>query len=302
MQFLNIYVAGSPEGQRNLGIGIARGMWGIKAASAAKKIHIPGDDRTGLAILEAIEPGDIVLFATGGPSSRVSAGGWAEASLRRGVMGRVTTAHHVDSMPVWPDDVYEHRFGFEVAQELDGVTSALIGPASMEALRVSANSYGLPIPPGVRIPPPADLESTMLDEELLWAGPTDGQALAAFRREQATLRAALIRGGTLAECALCGVEMDASALRVAHIKRRSECSDAERLDLSNVMLACLFGCDYVFEQRFVVVAESGTVSPGAEPLAPAVRAYVARIAGRPCKALTQQSARFFESHRVALAA
>ncbi|GAA3112892.1 hypothetical protein GCM10020001_034880 [Nonomuraea salmonea] len=49
-------------------------------------------------------------------------------------------------------------------------------------------------------------------------------------------------------------------LVAAHIKRRKDCSNLERRDLANVgMLACLLGCDVLYELGYVGVGEGGLI-------------------------------------------
>ncbi len=43
------------------------------------------------------------------------------------------------------------------------------------------------------------------------------------------------------------------SLVVAHKKPRSKCSDNERTDPYIVMPACKFGCDYVYEKRWIKI-------------------------------------------------
>jgi hypothetical protein len=48
--------------------------------------------------------------------------------------------------------------------------------------------------------------------------------------------------------------MLADFLIAAHIKRRSDCDDHEKRDLDGVlMLACKFGCDYLYEVGYISV-------------------------------------------------
>jgi hypothetical protein len=90
-------------------------------------------------------------------------------------------------------------------------------------------------------------------------GTLSRSAVVARRGEQEDLRRLLIRGGQAA-CALCGLELPENLLVAAHIKRRSECTEAERRDLDNIaMPACTLGCDALYEQGYVAVSADGTV-------------------------------------------
>ena len=73
------------------------------------------------------------------------------------------------------------------------------------------------------------------------------------------LRAALLLGRTEAECALCGEKYPARFLWASHIKKRAAATDQEARDIPRVaMLACVFGCDALFEDGYVSV-ENGTI-------------------------------------------
>jgi hypothetical protein len=91
-------------------------------------------------------------------------------------------------------------------------------------------------------------------------GDTDMFALRAVRKEQEKLKNHLMGGRQVAPCALCGRRLLRSQLVAAHIKKRRFCSETERTDFDNVaMLACLLGCDSLFEHGWVGVSEGGTI-------------------------------------------
>jgi hypothetical protein len=74
-------------------------------------------------------------------------------------------------------------------------------------------------------------------------------ALAERRNEQSLLRRSLVPNAT-ARCDLCGDELAATFVRAAHVKKRALCSDAERRDLKNVLVACVW-CDVAFERGWL---------------------------------------------------
>lgn len=94
-------------------------------------------------------------------------------------------------------------------------------------------------------------------------GDLDRKAAGWHRKEQAMGRKRLLKGKPEGTCQLCNKKMKSEFLIAAHIKRRSECENHEKRDLDGVMmLACKFGCDYLFEAGFIGV-EAGIlkVSP-----------------------------------------
>lgn len=82
------------------------------------------------------------------------------------------------------------------------------------------------------------------------------------RREQQILREWLFEGKSRENCAICKESYPVAALVAAHKKKRRDCSGLERRDPYIVMPLCVFGCDFLYEERFVRVNE-GKVQEGA---------------------------------------
>jgi len=80
------------------------------------------------------------------------------------------------------------------------------------------------------------------------------------RTEQSKARNRLLRGATTGTCLFCNRKINAEFLIAAHIKRRADCNNAEKRDIdNNMMLACKFGCDDLFEKGCISVDEEGHV-------------------------------------------
>lgn len=129
-------------------------------------------------------------------------------------------------------------------------------------------------------------------------GPSDKWTLGAVRTEQRFLRdqQLQLRGSS---CSLCGNSFPEQLLIAAHIKPRSACSEKERMDTRNVsMLACLFGCDALFELGYVVVDDSGVIE-ACQPGPKQVRDRVESLMGRKCRAHDERSRGYFAWHRQA---
>ncbi|MET3165436.1 UNVERIFIED_ORG: hypothetical protein ABIB19_003870 [Arthrobacter sp. UYEF10] len=131
-----------------------------------------------------------------------------------------------------------------------------------------------------------------------FGGPSDKWALGAARTEQRFLRNQQLQlRGTC--CSLCGHSFPEQLLVAAHIKPRSACSEKERMDTRNVsMLACLFGCDALFELGYVVVGESGVIEAG-KPGTGQVDDRIEGLVGRKCQAHDERSRGYFAWHRQA---
>ncbi len=116
---------------------------------------------------------------------------------------------------------------------------------------------------------------------------TDTEAITKIRVEQGRLRAHLLQGADHGVCDLCGRDLPSDLLVAAHIQPRSELSDSERLDFERVaMLACVLGCDALFEAGYIAVDDQGRIVAGRQAATDALTAKVSTLAGRSCLRLT----------------
>jgi hypothetical protein len=128
----------------------------------------------------------------------------------------------------------------------------------------------------------------------------DGITQVKFRKEQGMLRSLLLKDHASGDCCICGLTYPAELLVAAHIKRRSLCSAEERNDLTNVaMLACVFGCDALYEVGYLSVSGEGVILVTDDPdgRLGAVTDRLAELAGKTCSAFTDVSADYFAWHR-----
>jgi hypothetical protein len=122
------------------------------------------------------------------------------------------------------------------------------------------------------------------------------------RNEQDALRSFLLAGRDGAECALCGGLYPASLLRAAHIKPRSQCTENERRRLGDIaMLACVFGCDSLYELGYLSVNDRGVVECYRGDLGSDVWKRVEALSGGLCTAYTEARAPFFVWHQANVA-
>lgn len=117
------------------------------------------------------------------------------------------------------------------------------------------------------------------------------------RVEQGWLRRQLILGNQ-GTCDLCGVELPAAFLRAAHIKPRHLCSEAERRDGANALVACV-ECDVAFERGWLALDDAQCVlTSGSLPATADLRNHLKRAAGRDvARPLTASSVRFHREVR-----
>ena len=95
------------------------------------------------------------------------------------------------------------------------------------------------------------------------------------------------------DCELCGEHLPRAFLRAAHIKKRSLCTEAEKRDLSNVLVACVT-CDVGFERGWLSLDDGQVVIVSAtQPTTPMLGARFAALSGRALgRALNPSSIRF----------
>ncbi|AUI50905.1 hypothetical protein [Arthrobacter crystallopoietes] len=142
------------------------------------------------------------------------------------------------------------------------------------------------------------VEDVILDEasDGFLGGASDRLAIRAVRAEQRFLRDQQMRRWD-SSCCLCGRSLPEELLIAAHIKPRWACTEVERMDTLNVsMLACLFGCDALYELGYVVVGEDGTIEYGPRRSIH-VEEGLRHIVGLQCPAYRDDSRLYFAWHR-----
>ncbi|MET8759867.1 HNH endonuclease [Lentzea sp. NPDC004782] len=151
--------------------------------------------------------------------------------------------------------------------------------------------------PSLREPVCDDI-SISLNGPASFDGELEGEAWVHVRREQVKLRKILTGDGESACCAICGDRYPLELLVAAHIKKRSLCSEEERRDLFNVaMLACVLGCDALYEAGWITVSGAGYIQT-ADSLEPsALKSRLIALEGKRCTAHSAGSEQYFAWHR-----
>lgn len=304
MAVLCVYVP--KDSKKNLETGIDHGIWGWKGPTielAQKESGWPG-----------IGVGDFLLLGHLGVGRKEK--DLDDFTVGRVIVARVVGALFADMAEVWPDDVYPYRVRFTVIDAFDQVKGPEIGQGAMEALRRSCIIRGAPFQDvsglavdrlagtvdelGTPIPDvtPPDTTDSMPDlpDDL------DYSARVMLRREQRKLRKAKFKGAHELACALCGRLLPERLVHAAHVKKRSVSSYPERCDPSNIMGACVLGCDSLFEFGYVYVAADGKIhtSHHASGL-PDLAEAAAALEDRACTAFSDDSADYFAWQRVNVA-
>jgi hypothetical protein len=125
----------------------------------------------------------------------------------------------------------------------------------------------------------------------------DGRVERLQRIEQSFLRSKLFRDNKYAECCICGELMPVQLLVCAHIKKRAICSDEEKRDFNNVVVAmCRLGCDELYERGYISVKNGKVISLPSGPLLKKVQDYIDNITGKHVSAYDSGSKQYFDWH------
>ena len=129
-------------------------------------------------------------------------------------------------------------------------------------------------------------------------GDSSGKAEVNTRKEQKILQDYLIQSRTEAICHLCGKEFPVTFLVAAHIKKRAGCTNAERKILDVAMLACKFGCDELYEKKYIFVDEQGVIRRNqSKSITKAMEPTIVRLDGKKCDIWSSANKAFFDVHR-----
>lgn len=117
------------------------------------------------------------------------------------------------------------------------------------------------------------------------------------RAEQGFLRKALFGSKAIGKCGICGKEYPVSFLIAAHIKKRSFCTNEEKLDYKNIVMPmCKFGCDDLFEKGYITVL-GGVIEINQKIITEPMKSYLQNIEGKKCDEWNSDTAKYFEWHR-----
>ncbi|MBS7422748.1 hypothetical protein KHW15_00160 [Pseudomonas syringae] len=122
---------------------------------------------------------------------------------------------------------------------------------------------------------PAELLPYIIDQADL-----DRDCISKARKEQAFLRAHLLRGSVTGRCVICNHIFPVDMLVAAHLKMRSACKTSERKDIDNVVaLMCKTGCDDLYERGYISVDSGRVVSTKAKTATARLGEVIASIEG-----------------------
>ena len=262
------------------------GMWGV----------VPGQKDINVGKWNRISVGDVVLFAADKKitSSAVVASKFVSEQLARHLWGKNSdgvTWKFMYSL----DEIRLLDITYEEFNEIVGYKSnnVIQGFTVMDEERSSLflDHFALYSERHLNEIRPEEFEDAIINLD----GNLDRKVAGWHRKEQAMGRKRLLKGKPEGVCQLCQRAMKSEFLIAAHIKRRSECEDHEKRDLDGVMmLACKFGCDYLFEEGFIgVETDTLRVSPVLKDKV--ALNYVAALNGLKIL-VTEKQSKYFDWH------
>ncbi|GAB6056921.1 hypothetical protein [Desulfonatronum parangueonense] len=101
-----------------------------------------------------------------------------------------------------------------------------------------------------------------------------------IRREQSILKDYIFSGKDHVRCAICGKNFMRDSIVAAHKKKRRYCTEKERLDINIVMPLCKFGCDHLYENRYLIVVDGKVVANKVDELLASEAKKVRELDGR----------------------
>jgi len=89
--------------------------------------------------------------------------------------------------------------------------------------------------------------------------------------------------------------MPVEFLVASHIKKRSYCSDEEKLNYNRVVMPmCKFGCDDLFEKGYISIQNGEVVTLKREKVTTFVEIYVNQIIGVSCEYWSKETKNYFD--------
>lgn len=234
-------------------------LWGVKHSGQSRR------SKWG-----SCRPGDVALFSAKRKifsaafvlgieeSPRISNDAWGSSDF-----SLLFSLHMLKGFEPVPVEVFNAAAKYQPNNNIQGfdVLSGDKVPPILQAL-LPRIATGLPPPPEAAAAGAAAAGAA----EVAFPALLDQISTVVRRCEARSLRAYLFPNDQHRyKCTLCGRRSVPRLQVVAHIKPRSRCNDGEKRNLANVMRACLFGCDSLFEWGYISVERGWVVmSPECE--------------------------------------
>ena len=128
--------------------------------------------------------------------------------------------------------------------------------------------------------------------------PLDIDSKGKTRTEQTFLRNYLFKNKKRGTCGICGKEFPVTFLVASHIKKRSLCTNEERLDYKNIVMPmCKFGCDDLYEKGYITISNGKVETIKQDNLTKTIINYIEDVKGNDCIYWDDNSKKYFEWHK-----
>lgn len=126
---------------------------------------------------------------------------------------------------------------------------------------------------------------------------TDGTGSRLTRLEHKYIVRHLFQGKPTGHCCICLNEYPRHLLVAAHIKKRSVCSTAEKLDIENIAVSmCRLGCDPLFEHGYLSVKDGVVVGHPSREMTKATASYVDGVLDKQMAGWSPKHRKYFAWH------
>lgn len=127
--------------------------------------------------------------------------------------------------------------------------------------------------------------------------PLDTKGKTLIRTEQSFLRKFLFADDIISTCGICGKEFPVELLVAAHIKKRAQCSNDEKLDYKNIVMPmCKLGCDALYEDGYITIIDGKIISYKFGYHTQALNDYIDSLSNRSCPYWKVNNSKYFKWH------
>jgi hypothetical protein len=117
------------------------------------------------------------------------------------------------------------------------------------------------------------------------------------RKEQPFLRKHLFGRKKIGTCGICNHDFPVPLLVAAHIKKRSNCTNEEKLDYKNIVMPmCKFGCDDLYEKGYITVINGVVTKNPTKKLTERANEYIETVVGKMCLHWNSNTEEYFAWH------
>jgi len=139
-------------------------------------------------------------------------------------------------------------------------------------------------------------------EELKSEDSLDVDVAGSSRKEQAYLRKKLFNNKKEEICGICHRKIPVPLLTAAHIKKRSRCTLAEKLDAENIVMPMckLYGCDDLYEKGFIYIEDGVIKTDDKNFTSEALLNTLKALDGRICNHYSDKTKGYFDYHKACI--